>query len=419
MPMTAAGSSDAAPEPATDDDAGPSSALVAVLTVATGALIANLYYAQPLVAAIGPAVGISRDLAGSIVSMTQIGYGIGLFFIVSLADLVENKRLVLVTMSLTVLGLVGAATATGATSFFLASLVIGVCSSGAQVLLPFVAHLIPAARRGRTVGKVMAGVLTGIMLARPIALFVSAALGWRAVFLISAAVMVAIGLALLRMMPTYRPVSRAPYSRILSSMLSVMRTMPAVRRRAMYQALMFCAFNMFWTAVPLFLADRFHLGEEGIGVFALAGCGGALVAPLAGRLADAGRSLATTVAAMTVLMLSFLASGWTSEGAAALVVLTVLAMLIDAAVQANQVVGQRVIYSVAAERRGRVNAIYMTCLFVGAAIGSVLGTATYHRGGWPATAGTGVAIGAALLVLLAIEQRTERRSLRGEVADAS
>lgn len=411
--MTTLDSSRSLPEPA-DDAAGPSAALVSVLTLAAGALIANLYYAQPLVAAIGPAVGISRDLAGSIVSMTQVGYGIGLFFIVSLADLVENKRLVLVTMALTTLGLIGAATASGATAFFVASLVIGVCSSGAQVLLPFVAHLIPAARRGRTVGKVMAGVLTGIMLARPIALFVSAALGWRAIFLISAAAMVAIGLALFRMMPTYKPTSGTPYSRILSSMLSVMRVMPAVRWRAIYQSLMFCAFNMFWTAVPLFLADRFHLGEQGIGVFALAGCGGALVAPIAGRLADAGRSRGATIASMLVLMLSFLASCWTTQGAVALVILTVLAMLIDAAIQANQVVGQRIIFSVAAEQRGRVNAIYMTCLFIGAAIGSILGTATYHRGGWPATAGTGVAIGVLLLVLVMIEQRMPRRTLPAE-----
>ena len=418
MPMTPPALPTDASETAVDATTGPSSALVAVLTLASGALIANLYYAQPLVAAIGPAVGISRDLAGSIVSITQIGYGIGLFFIVSLADLVENKRLVLVTLGLTVLGLIGAATATSLTSFFAASLMIGVCSTGAQVLLPFLAHLIPEARRGRTVGKVMAGVLTGIMLARPIALFVSAALGWRAVFLISAAVLVAIGFSLVRMMPTYRPTSGTPYSRILSSMLSVMRTMPAVRWRAAYQSLMFCAFNMFWTAVPLFLADHFHLGERGIGVFALAGCGGALVAPVAGRLADAGRSRGTTIAAMLVLMLSFLASCWSTDGIPALIGLTIFAVLIDAAVQANQVVGQRVIYGVAAERRGRVNAIYMTVLFIGAAIGSVLGTATYHRGGWPATAGTGIAIGAVLLVLAGLEQRVQNRSAPAKVAQA-
>ena len=392
-----------------NDAPGASPALIPVLTLAAGALVANLYYAQPLVARIGPAIGISGNIAGSIVSMTQIGYGIGLFFIVSLADLVENKRLVLMTVCLTAVGLVGAATATGPAAFFVASLIVGVCSTGAQVILPFLAHLVPLDRRGRVVGKVMAGVLTGIMLARPVALFVSAALGWRAIFWISAVLMVLIGLALGRMMPTYKPVSREPYGRILSSMLVILRTMPAVRWRAAYQALMFCAFNMFWTAVPLFLVDRFHLGEPGIGLFALAGCGGALAAPVAGRLADSGYSRGATIGAVLILNLSFFASCWTAAGTAALAGLTVLAVLIDAAVQANQVIGQRVIFGVSAEHRGRVNAIYMTCLFAGAAAGSMLGTATYHRGGWIATGGTGVAIGTLLLALVVVEHRLRER----------
>jgi predicted MFS family arabinose efflux permease len=188
-------------------------------------------------------------------------------------------------------------------------------------------------------------------------------------------------------------------------MIALLWTMPTVRWRAAYQALMFCAFNLFWTAVPLYLADRFGLGERGIGLFALAGCGGAVAAPLAGRLADAGHTRRTTAGAMLVLGLSFLVSCWSGTGAAALAMLTVLAILIDAAVQANQVVGQRVIFSVASEHRGRVNAIYMTCLFIGAAIGSVLGTATYHRGGWPATGATGAGIGLLLLVLFALDRQ--------------
>src|SRR5690606_876601 len=157
-------------------------ALLTVLAVAAGVLVANLYYAQPLIAAIGPDIGVSPDLAGSIVSTTQIGYGVGLFLLVSLADLVENKRLALVTLTLTGISLVGAAVSTRAAPFFLASFAIGVCSTAAQVLIPFAAHLVPEARRGRVVGNVMAAVLTGIMLARPVALFIAANLGWRAVF---------------------------------------------------------------------------------------------------------------------------------------------------------------------------------------------------------------------------------------------
>src|SRR3954464_9073682 len=116
---------------------GPSSVLITIIAVATGALVANLYYAQPLIAAIGPEIGISPDLAGSVVSITQIGYGLGLFLLVSLADLVENRKLVLITLTCTTLGLVGAALSTAAVPFFLASFVVGLCSTGAQVLLPF------------------------------------------------------------------------------------------------------------------------------------------------------------------------------------------------------------------------------------------------------------------------------------------
>ena len=180
---------------------------------------------------------------------------------------------------------------------------------------------------------------------------------------------------------------------------------------------MFCAFNMFWTAVPLFLADRFHLGQEGIGLFALAGAGGALAAPVAGRLADQGRSQAATLGAMLVLGLSFLASCWTAEGPAALIVLTVLAVLIDAAVQTNQIVSQKVIFGVAAEQRGRVNAIYMTCLFACAAVGSLLGTISYHRGGWPLTGGIGAMIGGLQVLLLAWE-RFGGRAEKIDVVDA-
>ncbi|EIM27054.1 MFS transporter [Microvirga lotononidis] len=382
---------------------GPSPLLVTVIAIATGALVANLYYAQPLIASIAPELGIGPDLAGSIVSVTQIGYGLGLFLLVSLADLIENKTLVLVTLACTTLGLIGAALSTATVPFFVAAFLIGLCSTGAQVLIPFMAHLVPIERRGRMVGNVMAGLLTGIMLARPVALFIAASFGWRAVFWSSAVLMMAIGAALARLMPTHKPESRMHYGQILVSMAGLLRKLPFLRWRAVYQALMFAAFNMFWTAAPLMLAERFGLGEYGIGLFALAGAGGALAAPLAGRFADSGHMRAATAGAMIMLGLGFLATGW-AAAAAALGTLAVLAILIDAAVQGNQVVSQRIIFSVPSEVRGRVNALYMTATFIGGALGSLAGSITYHWGGWMATAATGGLMGALALLLFGVEQ---------------
>ncbi len=177
--------------------------------------------------------------------------------------------------------------------------------------------------------------------------------------------------------------------------------MPMLRQRAAYQSLMFAAFNIFWTAVPILLAARFGMSQHGIALFALAGAGGALAAPIAGRLADRGLVHSVTAAAMLVLALSFFATEWAAE-AAALGALVLLPVLIVAAVQTNQAVGQRVIFAVPGETRGRVNAIYMTINFIGGAIGSILGTLTYEWGGWTAASAAGGLIGLLLLVLFAV-----------------
>ena len=390
-----------------DATRSPPAALLILLAIGIGGLVANLYYAQPLIASIAPELGVSSDLAGSIVSVAQIGYGTGLFLLVPVADLVENRKLVLTLMGLTVAGLIGVATSTSAVTFFVAYYLIGLCAVAAQVLLPFVAHLVPEARRGRVVGNVMAGVLTGIMLARPVALFISGSFGWRAVFWMSACLVLVIGAFLARMMPSYRPPGGMHYGRIMTSMISLPPKMPALCWRSAYGALMFCAFNMFWTAVPLMLADRFGLGQHAIGLFALAGAGGALAAPFAGRLADRDLENHATAGAIIVLGLSFLGTGWAARGAM-LALLAVFAVLIDAAVQTNQVVSRRTVFGTAPAIRGRVNAIYMTTTFAGGAMGSILGTITYRGGGWSATAGAGCVMGLVLLGLLVCEMRAGR-----------
>jgi predicted MFS family arabinose efflux permease len=386
-----------------EDGEGPSALLLGVITLACAALVANLYYAQPLIAAIAPALGIPRDLAGSVVSVTQVGYGIGLFFLVSLADLVENRRLVIAALAVTVVALVVEAVARGAAEFFLASFVVGLCSTAAQVLIPFVAHLVPGPRSGRAVGNLMAGLLTGIMLARPLSLFVAGLAGWRTMFWASAVLLVLIGVALARLMPTRKPGGHTSYGAILASMIGLMRRSAVLRRRAIYQGLMFAAFNMFWTAAPIMLADRFGLSQQGIALFALAGAGGALAAPFAGRLADRGHVQGATAGAMAAMALAFLPMAW-ARGATGLLLLVVLTVIVDAAVQTNQVVSQRVIFAVPSRIRGRVNGVYMTVLFAGGALGSLLGTASYQWGGWAATVALGGMMGVTALVFFWTEK---------------
>ena len=374
--------------------------LTAVFAFACGAMAANLYYSQALIGLIAPAIGLPPRMAGFTVTLTQLGYGAGLLFIVSLADLVENRRLALIMLAGVVLSLVGVATSTSATTFLCFSFLTGFCCVGAQILVPFAAHLATDENRGRVVGNIMGGLVTGIMLARPAASLLAASFGWRAIFWVSAVGMVALAMLLMRMLPQRRPRTNLHYGQILVSSMKLLFTQPVIRRRAAYQAAMFAAFNLFWTGVPLFLAQRFGFGQRGIALFALAGAGGALAAPIAGRLADRGYIRAGTMGALGAAVIAFIIFGW-SGAAGAVVMLAVGAILLDAATQFNQVVSQRVIYAIAPEARGRITSVYMTAVFLGGATGSSLAPAALIRGGWTALSVTGgVMLAAAFLLFL-------------------
>lgn len=374
--------------------------LTAVFAFACGAMAANLYYSQALIGLIAPAIGLPPRMAGFTVTLTQLGYGAGLLFIVSLADLVENRRLALIMLAGVVLSLVGVATSTSATTFLCFSFLTGFCCVGAQILVPFAAHLATDENRGRVVGNIMGGLVTGIMLARPAASLLAASFGWRAIFWVSAVGMVALEMLLMRMLPQRLPRTNLHYGQILVSSMKLLFTQPVIRRRAAYQAAMFAAFNLFWTGVPLFLAQRFGFGQRGIALFALAGAGGALAAPIAGRLADRGYIRAGTMGALGAAVIAFMIFGW-SGAAGAVVMLAVGAILLDAATQFNQVVSQRVIYAIAPEARGRITSVYMTAVFLGGATGSSLAPAALIRGGWTALSVTGgVMLAAAFLLFL-------------------
>jgi len=391
--------------PQAEADAGErglSPALTLVFAIACGATVANLYYAQPLVGLIGPALGLRPELAGLVMTLTQLGYGAGLLFITPLGDLIENRRLIVLTLSGTVVGLAGVAMAHSAAMYLAATFVVGVCATAAQVLVPFSAHLAPDARRGRVVGNVMSGLLAGIMLARPASSFIADHLGWRAVFWISAAAMLALIVVLRLALPRRQPRGGLHYGQVLLTTVRLPIVLPVVRRRAAYQALAFAAFNLFWTAVPLLLTARFGFTQRGIALFALAGAGGALAAPIAGRIADRGWTQVATAAALGVVTLAFPLAGW-AAGAGMVVVLALAAVVLDAGVQTNQVIGQRTLYALAAELRARLNAAYMTILFMGGAAGSVLASITFEAGGWRLTVLTGAGMGVAVLLLFATE----------------
>src|ERR1700675_405794 len=274
------------------------SGLIALFAFCCGAIVANLYYAQPIIELIGPDIHLSANTASLVVSLTQIGYAFGLFFLVPLGALVENRKLMIPTALVSIASLAAAALIHQPHAFLLISLLVGFSSVAVQILIPLAAHLAPDESRGRVVGTIMSGLLLGILLSRPLSSFIAGHFGWRAVFGSAAVLAFTI--------PSRQPDHKATYVELIRSLGTLVATMPVLRHRALYQGLMFATFSLFWTAVPVELIRHYGLSQTGVALFALVGAIGATSAPVAGRLADAGHSGRATLIALVVGALSFL-----------------------------------------------------------------------------------------------------------------
>jgi predicted MFS family arabinose efflux permease len=394
--------------PAEDCEAphrGLSAAQVSIFAAACGLTVANIFYTQPLIGLIGPALGLHAGLTGLIVTLTQLGYGAGLLFLVPLSDVIENRRLVIGALFAVVAGLLGIALSHSAVVFMAGSFVVGVFAAATQILVPFASHLVPEASRGKVVGNVMSGLLGGIMLARPFASYVAATFGWRAVFYISAGMMLTLILLLALALPQRRPNTKLAYPQILRSLPGLVAGTPLLRRRAFYQGMMFAGFNVFWVGAPLLLAHEFGFSQRGIALFTLAGAAGALAAPIAGRLADRGLMRPATGWAMVAAAAAF-AVAIAGGRLHSLALLILAALLLDAAVQVCQVLSLRSIYMLAPTSRGRLNGLFVAFAFLGGATGSGLAPAIYAFQGWTTLGVLGVLIVVAALAYYSSELRS-------------
>ncbi|WP_095937430.1 MFS transporter [Streptomyces sp. Tue6028] len=374
--------------------------------------VANLYYAQPLLSSLRDVFHVSTAAAGGLITLTQVGYVIGMLFLVPLGDRLEKRGLITVLLGVTTLALVAAGLATSFPLLLAASLVAGATSVVAQIVVPFAASLAPDHARGRIVGRVMSGLLTGILLSRTLSSLVSDAAGWRVVYLGSAVLMAVLAVALRAALPAHAPTTTIPYAHVLRSTLRLVRTHPALLRRGLYQAAMFGAFSAFWTTVSYVLTGPpFHYSPVGVGLFALVGAAGAVVAPVAGHWADRGLTRPMTGVAFAVAAVAFAVAGL---GGHHIVLLALAAVLLDMAVQSTLILGQHTIYQLDADARARLNSAFIAIFFVGGALGSQLASLAYHAAGWPAVA----AFGTALPVLALLYWTTERAAGR-RAADAA
>ena len=384
----------------------PHDLLVYVMAVACGLAVANLYYAQPLLHTLAKSFGSSEGTAGLIVTMTQLGYVIGLALIVPLGDLLERRRLITVVSSGTAVALMGAALSPGVGSFLLASLAIGLTAVAAQVLVPFAAVLAADEQRGAVIGRIMSGLLLGILLARTVSGVIADIFGWRAVFGLATVVMIVQSAVLWRMLPQSRGEIRLSYPALIGSVLRLFRDEPLLRRRIVYGSLGFAAFSVFWTALAFLLArPPYGYSDAIIGLFGLVGIAGALSASFAGVIHDHGGTRPGTGGLLALIVLAFAIMGVYSTHLTAIITGVVL---LDIGQQGTHILNQSVIYTLNHEARSRITTAYMTCFFFGGVIGSASSGYVFELDGWPGVAWLGGMFGGIAFLYWLTELGTRR-----------
>jgi predicted MFS family arabinose efflux permease len=258
--------------------------LAFILATASGVSVANIFYSQPLLDLIARTYHTTEGSASIVVTVTQLGYAAGIIVLMPLGDLIENRALASRVLVVTAIAAALASTASSLTTFLVFSVLLGFTSVVAQIVIPVAAHLAPQDQRGRFVGQVMSGLLLGIMLARSASSLLADLWGWRSVYVVSAVLMLVMSVVLATTVPRRTPDHTDGYRTLMASIGHLVKTEPALRRRAVLQALMFATFSAFWTSIAYELIRQHHLSQAQIAIFALVGAAGAGAAPIAGRL---------------------------------------------------------------------------------------------------------------------------------------
>lgn len=372
------------------------------LTLIAGGAVANIYYNQPLLALLVTEFGERAALWVPTASL--VGYGLGILGLVPLGDSLSRRSLIIgQTLGLAV-ALLAAALSPNLAALALASLVIGILASAAQQAVPFAAELAPDASRGRMVGQVMTGLLTGILLARTASGLVGAHYGWRAVFFAASAVAVLMAGIAATTLPGAAQTRPLRYRALMLSILYLVRSQPALRRSSLSQGLLFASFNAFWATLALLVeAPPFNLTAAGAGMFGVIGVAGACVAPLSGRFTDrrGPRPMVVIGALFVVAAFAVLWAG----GARSLVAVGLGVLLIDIGLNASLIANQTRVYALVPSARGRINTVLFTVMFVFGALGAFAGSQAFLLAGWSGVCGVGIILASAGFLVSALERK--------------
>lgn len=379
---------------------------VLLMALASGLVVANSYYAQPIVALIANDLDASTTSVGLVVTASQISYAIGLALLVPLGDLLDRRKLLWAMLIVTGVCLAVMACAPSWQVLASAAVLVGTGSVVGQLLVPLAATLAAEAERGRVIGNVMTGLLLGILLSRVVAGLIAEVAGWRTVFLTAAVLMAVAGIAVAAL-PTSPPTTELTYGALLRSVVHLVADEPVLRWRIGYGMLTYASFGVVWTSIGFVLAGpRYDWSDAGIGLFTLTGVAGALAARGAGRGVDRGYGHQQTGLMLAVTAASFLLL---AAGERSIVAMGLGVALLDLGIQGTHITNQSVFYPLRPDARSRLNTAYMTTYFTAGSVGSILSVLVFASFGWSAVCVLGAAFPVTGVGLWFVETRFRRR----------
>ena len=367
------------------------SSLILLLSITCGVVVANMYYIQPIGTKVAASLSVSTSAIGILTMLTQLGYALGLLFLVPLGDVVDRPKLIIRMAALSAISLLAAFFAPSFTLFACASFLIGLLSIVPQIIIPYGAVLAGPKARWKVMGTLLSGLLVGILLSRTVSGIVASLFSWRMIYLF-ALVLVAIltGLLYWKMPRTQiKTTSSVSYLDSLKSLPYLVKTQRLLREASISGFFMFGTFSIFWSTLIFYISSPvYHWGTFEAGILAIFGLSGAVAAPIVGRLSDSYSERKIVGMGLAMQTLSFVAL---LVAGSHLVVLLVAIILLDVGNQFGQVANQTRVQGLGEAASNRNNTVFMFMYFIGGATGSLLGTTMWQQFGWLGVTLTGLA----------------------------
>jgi len=373
--------------------------LAILFAICSGLAIGNLYWAQPLLVQIMDGFGLPAANGGLLVTATQIGYAMGILFILPLGDFVRRKRMIALVMVLSVLALVSCAISPSFIILSLSLFSMGIVTISGQIILPLAGDLSREDERGHIVGIVSSGITTGILFSRFASGIIAGFWGWRSVYVIAAALNLGMVLVMIYVLPEIPAKNKfKSYGKLLASVFTTFKNHKSLPNILLHSGLIFgLIFNIFWTSLTFLLsAEPFNYNTFQIGLVSLAGLAAAVFGVEIGKFQDKGLSIPALGAFIVVCLVSMVCGFAFSDSIVAIVI---VAAVLSVAVQGVSVLTQTRLFNLSQGERSRLNTVFVVNNFIFGAIGSALASLLWSLGGWSYVMMAASAVSVAALIV--------------------